>query len=210
MGGKQKINIYYLHKNNNIPFYIGKTKNNLKIRIKSHKRKFGADIQIKLIEQVDSEDWKFWESYWIEQFQQWGFILENKNQGGGGCISHSSKSKSIISDKLKQREYKQEWKENLSKSIKGKKRNMPDNYGEIISKAKKGIPNPKLREARLGKPHPKKSWKILCFDLNNKYIKSYNSAKEAGVDLDKKPGSIRDAASGRQKTAYGYIWRYEK
>ena len=39
------------------------------------------------------EDWKFWESYWIEQFRCWGFKLENKNNGGGGPSNYTEEQK---------------------------------------------------------------------------------------------------------------------
>ena len=68
--------IYVLEKNE-LPFYIGKAKNAVR-RYHGHRRTFGLDIKLQIIDEV--EDWKFWESYWIEQFQQWGFILENKNK----------------------------------------------------------------------------------------------------------------------------------
>jgi predicted GIY-YIG superfamily endonuclease len=44
------VNIYILFKDN-IPFYIGKTKNP-QYRINDHKRKFGKDIEFILIDQV--------------------------------------------------------------------------------------------------------------------------------------------------------------
>lgn len=77
--------IYALYRNN-IPFYIGKSKNP-KARLWRHKRTYGEDITMNEIDSVDSLDkseWKPIESYWIEQFRQWGFTLINQNEGGGG------------------------------------------------------------------------------------------------------------------------------
>lgn len=77
------ISIYYLHKGDNIPFYIGKT-NNLSIRLYNHKHTYGIETLIEEIDLVEGKEWKFWECYWVEQFKNWGFNLENKNNGGGG------------------------------------------------------------------------------------------------------------------------------
>jgi hypothetical protein len=76
--------IYYLHKGNNIPFYVGKSNNPKRQRLHRHKKKFGENIFIEVLDNVVSSEWKFWERYWISQFKQWGFILENKNNGGNG------------------------------------------------------------------------------------------------------------------------------
>lgn len=76
------IKIYCLEKNN-IPFYVGKSSNPLH-RIGNHKKKFGIDITLEVIDEVEENEWKFWEKHWIEQFKAWGFKLENKNNGGGG------------------------------------------------------------------------------------------------------------------------------
>ena len=89
------IKIYYLEKNNEV-FYIGKTKNTLPYRLSAHKFQFKnkgiTDIKIFLLEEVEEENWRFWESYWISQFKTWGFDLLNSNNGGGGPLTHSSET----------------------------------------------------------------------------------------------------------------------
>jgi predicted GIY-YIG superfamily endonuclease len=52
------VNIYVLFKDN-IPFYVGKTKNP-KYRINDHKRTFGKDIEFVLIDQVKSSEMEIW------------------------------------------------------------------------------------------------------------------------------------------------------
>jgi hypothetical protein len=76
-----KTIIYYLHKGDKIPFYVGKTKN-LKNRLNTHKSVFGKNIFIEFLDEV--EDWKYWEKHYISLFKNLGYILENKNNGGGG------------------------------------------------------------------------------------------------------------------------------
>jgi len=74
--------------------YIGKTRNS---RIGPHKRTYGKNITYTIIDEIYSLDHKLWkplESYWIEQFRQWGFELMNINKKGGqgpGIYSEESK-----------------------------------------------------------------------------------------------------------------------
>ena len=65
--------------------YIGKTKNP-NSRKTNHKQRFEG-WQYAIIDSVNSlnkTEWKPLECYWVEQFRQWGFTLENKNKGGQG------------------------------------------------------------------------------------------------------------------------------
>ena len=78
------IHIYFLHNGDNIPFYVGKT-NNVRTRQTNHRgKKKNQNIKLEILDEVREDEWKLWECYWIEQFKQWGFKLENKNNGGGG------------------------------------------------------------------------------------------------------------------------------
>jgi len=65
--------------------YIGKTKN-LNKRKSDHKPRFGGwDYNIiDSVNSFDKSEWKPLESYWIEQFRQWGYNLANKNKAGSG------------------------------------------------------------------------------------------------------------------------------
>jgi len=107
------IKIYVLEKNS-VPFYIGKAKDATR-RKHAHRRTYGLDIQSYIIDEV--EDWKFWESYWIEQFKCWGFKLENKNNGGGGPIKYSEYSRQLKSNSMKKIWKEGGFKRNWSKSI---------------------------------------------------------------------------------------------
>jgi hypothetical protein len=77
--------IYYLHKGDNIPFYIGKTINP-KDRKYQHKNTFGKDTILEEIDEVPTDNWLFWETFYISLFKSWGFNLQNQNDGGGGSI----------------------------------------------------------------------------------------------------------------------------
>jgi len=201
----EKVKIYFLTKEDNIPFYVGKTKNPLQKRRSHHKCTYKCDIQLVVIDEVPDEEWKFWECYWIEQFKTWGFDLDNRNEGGGGPHNMSEETK----EKMRGKVVTKKTRVKMSKSRIGHPM-YTDEWREKISKSKKGKPNPKLRETITGKPKIKKSWIVEQFDLSSNYIKSFTSSKEAGEYLGRNPQSIRDAASGIQKTAYGYKWKYNK
>ena len=71
--------IYCLFDENEIPFYIGKTKNPLKKRESQHQKRLQKDLTIFKLDTIKEDEWKFWECYWIEQFKCWGLDLDNKN-----------------------------------------------------------------------------------------------------------------------------------
>ena len=78
--------IYELSKNG-VPFYIGKSIRPVD-RKHGHRTVHGKDTILTIIDEIegDKSKWKPLETYWIEQYKQWGFILENKNNGGGGVL----------------------------------------------------------------------------------------------------------------------------
>ena len=105
--------IYELSKNG-VPFYIGKTINP-NLRIDNHKRKLGYDILFTLIDETigNKLKWKLLETYWIEQYKQWGFILENKNSGGGGRSSIYTIDELQQNQRKSQEKWKQKNKEHI-------------------------------------------------------------------------------------------------
>lgn len=224
--------------NNPNKVYIGKTKN--QSREADHKRIFGNQIMFEYIDEVQSlfrKDWEPLETYWIEQFRQWGFIVMNSNKkGGGGPEYHTDSTKQKISESKIGKKYPKEHGEKLSKAFKG--RTVSEEVREKISKNSKGISRNKGHKFNLGKNHseetkqkmskPKSSTvnmkksietihriaiahykPIIQYDLNNNLIREWSSVKEAAKSLKKGNGGISSVLIGVQKTAYGYIWKYK-
>lgn len=52
--------------------------------------------------------------------------------------------------------------------------------------------------------------KIKQFDLNNRFINSYNSINEAARILNIRSCNISAVCKGKRKTAGNYIWKYEE
>jgi len=194
------IKIYYLHKNG-IPFYVGETSQSLNSRLSHHKRKLGLNIQIELLDEV--EDWRFWESYWIEQFKIWGFNLFNKNKGGGGCekgiSKHTSESRSKIGFSKKGKSLSNETKLKQSISNTGISRNKGNSYAKGYKHTSESIKN--IVEKRK-KP-------IYQLDKQNVIIKEWPSIKEASQTLKIQSSDINNCCLRKNKTAGGYMWKYK-
>ena len=204
------VKIYVLEKNC-IPFYIGKAKNTIR-RKHSHARTYGLDIQLHIIDEV--EDWKFWECYWIEQFKQWGFKLENKNNGGGGPSSYTEEQKQ------KMRGPRPGTGEKISKTL--KERNHSQYYTEEIknkiSQGTKGKPKPfsDTHKISMGIAKRKQAKTVLQCDLEGNIVKEWESKGQAASWIKEQTGKtsnltsqIKDCILGRQKTAFGYKWKYK-
>ncbi len=51
---------------------------------------------------------------------------------------------------------------------------------------------------------------IMQYDLENNFIKEFSNAQEAGRFINKNGNSISDCLNSKQKTAFGYIWKYKE
>jgi hypothetical protein len=202
--------IYILEKDG-VPFYVGKAKNHIRRKHK-HCQTYGTDIKLEIIDEV--EDWKFWESFYIELFKSWGFTLTNKNNGGGGPSSYTEEQKdkmrkprpgsgAKISKTLKERNHSQYYTEEvrlkISNALKGKNKTFTDEHISSIKKSRR-----------------KFSKKVYQFSLHGSFIKEWKSKGEAAEYITKKlnltsnvTSQIKDCILGYQKTAFGYIWSYE-
>jgi hypothetical protein len=190
----------YILERNNIPFYVGKTLQEVKDRHYTHGDK-KENSKIVEIDCVEDDEWRFWESWYIGLIKSWGFVLENKNDGGGG------RGPGWISS--------DERNEKIKQNRKGK-----------------GLgPNPKISEGNKGKSKPfteehrknmetakrKQAKTLLQFDKEDTLIREWDSKGEAADWIKEQnfsqakniKGQIKDACLGRQKTAFGYKWKYK-
>lgn len=107
--------LIYILLENNIPVYLGKT-NDSERRLREHRMNFGKDVCLEVIDEVEEDNWMFWEQWWIEVFQSWNIELLNKNKDGGGPIYQSKSTRQKIGNK--QRGIK---KPTVSSKLKGQK-----------------------------------------------------------------------------------------
>jgi len=193
----------YILERNGVPFYVGKTLQEIKERFYTHKDK-KENSEIFEIDCVDDNEWRFWESWYIELFKSWGFELENKNSGGGGrgpgWISPPERNAKIKA------------------SMKNHSQYYTDDVRKKISKGNKGIPKPFTEDhiRNIGLTKRKNAKQVLMYDLEDNLIKEWECKSQAAEwikETKKRQGNltsqIKDAILGRQKTAFGYKWKYK-
>ncbi len=225
--------------------YIGKT-NNIKTRIRTHIKNYkkerdhknnwiqsvlkrGGEIEISIIDEVDKNDWKFWEKYWISQFKTWNYNLTNATEGGEGQdfysketrekmrVSNSgekspnskkvlqlSKEGKIIKEWNSAREAQRELKINHISKV------CNNTYGHKMSGDcywifKENLASFKIEEPKTN-PKPKK---VLQISQQGEIIKVWDSISEAEETLN--ISSIGNVCKKvvNYRTAGGYHWRYE-
>jgi hypothetical protein len=193
----------YILERNGIPFYIGKTIQDIKKRFLSHKDK-KLNSEIYEIDKVSDDKWRFWESWYIEVFKSWGFELENKNNGGGGrgpgWVSSSERNNKIKNSLINHSQY-------YTKEVRDK-----------ISKGNQILkPFSKQHKINMGIAKLKQAKPVLMFDLKDNFIKEWESKGQAALWIKEQTGKtsnltsqIKDCILGKQKTALGYKWKYKQ
>jgi len=200
------VKIYYLHRGDNIPFYIGKTKD-INNRKSGHRLKYGLDVCIEVIDDVD--DWKFEEDFYINMFRSWGFDLVNQNKGGGGLSKHSTKTKQKIKNTWKVKSILEKNKINQKRGLGNKGKSKPksgyrewkqEHIDRVISTSPFNQPN---WSDKCKKP-------INMVDKNtNTIIRQFDSVTEASYIVKVNQSSISHALNGKSKTCKGYKWKYQ-
>jgi hypothetical protein len=226
-----KTIIYYLHRGNNIPFYIGKTKNSSKKRQGEHRNKLNnKNIYLEIVDEVSNNEWKFWEQHYISLFKSWGFKLDNKNKGGGGSSFRDQEFKDKSSKQRKGKKRPEIKKPILQFDLKGNFIKEWESYSHAynifknqgISKAARGENlqasgciwcykkdyTPNLILDKINKLE-NSTIPIIQFDTNMNFINEYLSIQSASKSINKKPSAICECCKGKRKVAYGYIWKYK-
>ena len=192
----------YVLERNGMPFYIGKTIQEIKDRYYTHgNRKINSEIIE--IDCVNDDEWRFWESWYIELFKTWGFELENKNNGGGGrgpgWISPPERNAKIkASMKNHSQYYTKEVRQRISEGNKVLKP-FSDEHKQNMLIAKR-----------------KQAKSLLMFDLNDNLVREWESKGQAAEWIKETTGKtsnittqIKDCCLGKQKTAFKFKWKYK-
>lgn len=196
----------HLRLDNNKPFYIGKGCKDRAWRKKRNNigwnnitNKIGFKVEI--LKYFDDENQAIeYEHQLINTYREQKIELVNQTKHSSGGTKWS---------------YTDEIKNKQSKGQMGTKRPKTKEWCEKISKANKGrsiLWANKIGDALRGKPknYLNKHKPIIQYDPQNNLINEYQSAQDAGRCLGKSGNSIADCASGRQKTAYGFKWKYKQ
>jgi hypothetical protein len=204
-----KTIIYYLHRGDKIPFYVGKTKNQPNKREKSHQKRLNDySIILEVIDKVD--DWRYWEKHYITLFKNLGHILINQNSGGGGPEVVKDSTKQKISQANKGTIHPIEGRLAASQKLKGRK--FSKEICEKIRLAKTGKPNPKKGKSDGPKPNVSKAHKgrvspnkgkgnhVALYKTSGEYIKTYSSYHDLALDLQINPETVRCQLIGKAQT----------
>lgn len=173
-------------------------------------KKYGENyFKREIIEYCDIDELNEKEILYIKQYNTKFPHGYNLTEGGEG---------------MKGYQYNNIQKQNISKAKIGQK--YPKEHGKKISQARLGQKHSQETIDKISKTKATKhniiidislkdklksnsQKSIIQYDLNDNYIQEYKSAQEAGRCINKSGNQIADCASGRQKTAYGYKWKYK-
>jgi len=204
-----KTIIYYLHRGDKIPFYVGKTKNQPDKREKSHQKRLNDhSIILEIIDHV--EDWRYWEKHYITLFKNLGHILINQNSGGGGPEVVKDSTKQKISQANKGTIHPIEGRLAASQKLKGRK--LPQEQVEKIRQAKLGKPNPNgggkgktkpgVSSSHKGRVSPNKGKgnPVALYKTSGEYVKTYPSYHDLALDLQINPETVRCQLIGKAQT----------
>jgi len=156
--------------------YIGKTIN---CRKREHIKTYSNNIEYSYIDETPSLKREYWEpleSYWIEQFIHWGFDVQNKNKGGGGCEFQSQDTKNKMRVIKKGVPLSEEHKLSISISRKGLKHSkIHSNLGiPRTQETKEKLSKPRTQETKdkMKKPKPPGFGNMISILLKNRDISS--------------------------------------
>lgn len=125
--------------------HINDTVDNKKTRWISELKAEGLRPIAEKFDEVPSDEWEFWESYYISLFKSWGFDLTNQNEAKIGA-KHTEESKKRMSE-LK--------KKNPTRYWLGKKRD-PEMIKKVASKLTGKTQSEETKLKRLKSRYPNK------------------------------------------------------
>lgn len=172
-------------------------------------KKYGESyFKREIIEYCDVDELNNKEKLYIKQHNTkfpHGYNLTDGGDGNKG-LKFTKEQKQKISQSKQGQKYPKEHGEKIRQAKLGKKRDQKTINKIIQTKASKHNIQSNLDLKGQYKSNSQKS--ILQYDLQNNLLNEYQSAQEAGRCLNKSGNQIADCAAGRQKTAYGYVWKY--
>jgi group I intron endonuclease len=173
--------------------------------------KYGKDyFKREIIEYCNMDELNDKEKLYIKQYNTKFPHGYNLTEGGDGMkgYTYNNNQKQNISNAKNGQKYPKEHGEKIRQAKLGKKRD-PETINKIIqTKASKH--NIKIDLSLKNQSRSNSQKTILQYDLQSNILNEYQSAQEAGRCLGKSGNSIADCASGRQSTAYGFVWKYRE
>lgn len=163
--------------------------------------------EIIILEEVDNDIWEEREKYWIKKYKDSGVDVTNFTNGGEGgekvyFISKEELYQKYIVENLSLNECKKIFNTSASTiSANLKEYNIIKDKSVWQKQCKnKNSPKDRILERNI----------VLQYNLNGNLIAKHIGIKEASKSVNRGFGSISRCCLGKAKTAYGFIWKYEK
>jgi group I intron endonuclease len=210
--------IYLFSDQNGLPIYVGKAKC-FKNRISQHYRdrfKYKSwfynwlnkqireeiPFYIDILEEVNENNWKEKERYWIKHIKDNGYNLTNMTDGGDGNNNQIFSKETIEkrSEKIRNKPRSKETREAISRKHKGKK--LSEETKKKLSEINKGKPCLESTKIKLSKP-------IKQYTVDGIFIKEFISLTEASKELGCRKSSLTNAINRNKKSTFkGFVWKY--
>jgi group I intron endonuclease len=218
--------IYKITNKENGMIYIGQTIQTLEDRWRQHRKKSSTCLYLKrafekygidnfIFEMIcccDNEEFDKLEIHYMIEFNS---IVPNgyNLREGGNSGRHNEETKKKISDALKGRTdifrhqlgkpITEETKKKISDALKGRT-DIIRNHNHFRTT---GMHHTEKAKKQMSESHKKK---VDQYDLDNNFIKSFDSIADAAIEINTCRDNIGRVCSGRNKTAAGFIWKYKE
>ena len=218
--------IYKITNTINGMIYIGQTIQTLEDRWRQHRKKSSTCLYLKrgfekygidnfifeMICSCNNEELDKLEIHYMNEFNS---IVPNgyNLREGGNSGRHNEETKKKISEALKGRTdifrhqlgkpITEETKKKISDALKGRTDIIRNhNHCRAI-----GTHHTEKAKKKMSESHKKK---VNQYDINNNFIKSFDSIADAAIEINTCRDNIGRVCSGRNKTAGGFIWKYKE
>jgi group I intron endonuclease len=216
--------IYKITNKENGMIYIGQTIQSLEDRWRQHRKKSSTCLYLKrafekygidnfIFEMICSCDNEELDKLEIQYMTEFNSIVPNgyNLREGGNSGRHNEETKRKISEALKGRTdiinhqlgkpVTEETKKKISDALKGRT-DIIRNYFRTT-----GMHHTEKANKKMSESHKKK---VDQYDLDNNFIKSFDSIADAAIEINTCRDNIGRVCSGRNKTAAGFIWKYKE
>jgi group I intron endonuclease len=208
--------------------YIGQTIQSLEDRWRQHRKKSSTCLYLKrafekygidnfIFEMICSCDNEELDKLEIQYMTEFNSIVPNgyNLREGGNSGRHNEETKRKISEALKEKNrmigakphpqlgkpITAETKKKISDALKGRTDIIRNHCRNI------GMHHTEKAKNKMSESHKKK---INQYDLDNNFIKTFNSIADAAIEINTCRDNIGRVCSGRNKTAAGFIWKYNE
>lgn len=185
--------------------------------INAARAKYGIDaFDFEILKECDDKELGFWEKYYIKELNTKVPNGYNMTEGGEGLCGYSpsKETKKKMSEAHKGHFVSEDAKKKISEAHKGKK--LSEETKKKLSEINKGKKHSeetkkKMSEKQKGIYNTKISKPLFQIDKKtNEVIEEFPSAREVERQLGFANTNISSCCLGKQKTAYGFIWRYKE